>query len=407
MNAAIFSTGDELINGKTLDTNAHWLISRLTAMDVEVVCQIDVGDVKSEIIWGLKQTIEQAELVIMTGGLGPTDDDLTRFALAELAGVELKLHDDSLKRIEKFFAARNRPMNERNRVQAMMPVGAEVLDNPAGTAPGIKMMFGKSTVFALPGVPREMKVMFDLYIKPWVENRSRPTMYRRRLHCIGVGESDLVAMVDDLVKASRNVVFGTTANEGIISIGLASKDKTEFDKLDHALQERLGEKIFGLDDETLPEVIGDLLKSKKQTFASAESCTGGLIGKMITDIPGSSTYYLGGIICYSNELKKSLLGVPADTLEKFGAVSEPVAWTLAVGALQKTGADWAIGVTGIAGPDGGTESKPVGLVYIALAGKDGSCEVRECRFGNPGREAVRFRSAITGLDMLRRALLKK
>jgi nicotinamide-nucleotide amidase len=297
-------------------------------------------------------------------------------------------------------------MNERNRIQAMIPVGAEVLENPTGTAPGIKMTFGGSTVFALPGVPREMKAMFDLYIKPWVENRSRPTMYRRRLLCIGMGESDLVAMVDDLVKASKNVVFGTTVNEGIVSIGLASKDKVEFDKLDAALQQRLGQTVFGLDEETLPAVVGRLLKSKKQTLATAESCTGGLIGKMLTDVPGSSEYYLGGVICYSNDLKKKFVGVPAETLEKFGAVSEPVAWTLAVGALEKTGADWAIGVTGIAGPSGETETKPVGLVYIALAGKDGSCEVRECRFGNPGRETVRFRSAITALDMLRRALLK-
>jgi nicotinamide-nucleotide amidase len=231
-------------------------------------------------------------------------------------------------------------------------------------------------------------------------------MYRRRIHCIGLGESDLVAKVDDLVKDSRNVVFGTTANEGIISIGLAAKDKVEFDKLDQALRQRLGAIAFGLDSDTLPAVIGRLLKSKNQTLATAESCTGGYIGKMLTDIPGSSDYYLGGIICYSNELKKKLLDVPAETLDKFGAVSEPVAWTLATSALTRTGADWAIGVTGIAGPGGETATKPVGLVYIALAGKDGFCEVRECRFGNPGREAVRVRSAITALDMLRHALLK-
>jgi nicotinamide-nucleotide amidase len=404
--AAIFSTGDELINGKTMDTNAHWLIKQLTALDVDVVCQIDVGDVQSEIVWGLEQTTQQADLVVMTGGLGPTDDDLTRFALAELADVKLSLHDESLEQIKKLFASRQKVMNDRNRIQAMMPEGAEVLDNPTGTAPGIKMTFDKSTVFALPGVPREMKLMYDLYVRPWVETKVRATTYRRRLHCIGIGESDLVHQVNDLVKACQQVIFGTTANEGIISIGLAGKDKAAIDALDQAIRERLGTSIFGIDEETLPAVVGDLLKKRNETLATAESCTGGLIGKMLTDIPGSSEYYLGGFVCYQNRLKEKLVNVPTETLEKFGAVSEPVAKSLAEGTLKSTESDWAIGVTGIAGPGGGTETKPVGLVYISLAGRDGTCEVKEYHFGNPGRETVRFRTAITALDMLRRALLK-
>jgi nicotinamide-nucleotide amidase len=403
--AAIFSTGDELIIGKTLDTNAYWLINQLTELNVDVVCQIDVGDVKSEIIWGLQSTTSQAELVVMTGGLGPTDDDLTRFAIADILGVELRLHEPSLRYIENFFAARNRPMNERNRIQAMMPEGAEVLDNPNGTAPGIKVIIGTSTVFCLPGVPREMKAMFDLYIKPWVLERTPQTNFFRKIHCIGMGESDLVHKIDDLVRETKNVIFGTTANEGIISIGLAGKDKSALDTLDRAIQFRLGKIIFGFDGQTLPEAIGLLLRQRNQTLATAESCTGGLIGKMLTDTPGSSDYYLGGLISYSNTLKQNLLSVPEALLITHGAVSAPVAEAMAQGALEKTSSDWAVSVTGIAGPGGETPTKPVGLVYIALAGKNGMRQVKEFRFGSPGREAVRFRAAISALDLLRHALI--
>ncbi len=405
MKAAIFSTGDELILGKTLDTNAYWLINQLTSLDVDVVCQITVGDVKSDILWGLQQTTSQADLIIMTGGLGPTDDDLTRFALAELAGVTLLEHRESMIFIENFFKSRNRPMNERNRIQAMMPEGAEVLNNPTGTAPGIKIAIKGKTIFALPGVPREMKLMFDSYIRPWIQGQPRPTTFRRRLHCVGVGESDLVHRIDDLVKAHPAVTFGTTANEGIISIGLACRDKLAFDDLERAIRQRLGNVIFGTDNQTLSEVVGDLLKEKKATLVTAESCTGGLVGKIITDIAGSSDYYLGGAICYSNEMKKKQLGVSGELLHQFGAVSAPVAEAMAKGALSAWNADWSIAITGIAGPGGATETKPVGLVYIAVAGRGGSCQVREFRFGDPGRDPVRFRSAVAALDMLRHQLL--
>jgi nicotinamide-nucleotide amidase len=405
MNAAIFSTGDELIIGKTLDTNAHWLINQLTQLNVNIVCQIDVGDVKSEIRWGLESACARAELVVMTGGLGPTDDDLTRFVIADILSSELRLHEPSLQFIENFFAARNRPMNERNRIQAMIPEGAQVLDNPNGTAPGIRFTLGKSTIFCLPGVPREMKAMFDLYIKPWVVERTPQTNYYRKIHTIGMGESDLVAKIDDLVRESNNVIFGTTANEGIITIGLAGKDKAALDNLETAIRNRLGNLIFGFDGQTLPEALGLLLRERQQTLATAESCTGGLIGKMLTDIAGSSDYYLGGFITYSNNLKNNLLDVPESLLKTHGAVSPEVALAMAQGALSKTNADWTLAVTGIAGPGGETPAKPVGLVYIALAGKTGLQQVREFRFGTPGREAVRFRTAISALDLLRHALI--
>jgi nicotinamide-nucleotide amidase len=405
LNAAIVSTGDELVVGKTLDTNGHWLINQLTDLEVQVMCQITVGDVKSEIIWALRAAAAKAPLVILTGGLGPTDDDLTRFALSELAGVCLLEHADSIRRIESFFKSLNRPMNDRNRIQAMMPEGAEVLDNPTGTAPGIKMAIKGTTIFALPGVPREMKLMYANYIQPWVASQVRRTMYRRRLHCIGVGESDLVHRINDLVTARPEVTFGTTANEGIISIGLACPDKSSLDALEQAICERLGPFIFGRDKDTLPGVVGELLKQRDQKLATAESCTGGLIGKMMTDVAGSSEYYLGGVVCYSNELKMRQLGVPEEMLKAHGAVSPQVAEAMARGALEKTGADWSVAVTGIAGPGGGTEAKPVGLVYIAVAGVSGYGQVKEFRYPDFGRETVRLRSAVWALDLLRQALM--
>ncbi|MFA5863785.1 MAG: competence/damage-inducible protein A [Phycisphaerae bacterium] len=407
MKAAIVSTGDELIIGKTLDTNSHWLINQLTDLDVETICCLTVGDDKSRIIWALRQAIEQASLVILTGGLGPTDDDLTRFALAELAGVELFEHKESLRKIEDFFKSRNRPMNERNRIQAMMPEGTEVLANPGGTAPGIKMAIGQTTVFAIPGVPREMKQMHEFYIQPWLKNQVRQKISRRRLHCVGIGESDLVHRIDDLVVAQPEVTFGTTANEGIISIGLACKNQNAMDSLEQSIRQRLGWAIFGSDNDSLPGVVGQLLKERNEKLITAESCTGGLIGKMITDVSGSSDYYLGGFITYSNEVKHRELSVPAELLKVYGAVSSPVAEAMAKGALEKTQVDWSISVTGIAGPAGGSETKPVGLVYIGLANRRGFCEVKEFRYGNPGREAVRIRSALSALDMLRLTLLAK
>jgi nicotinamide-nucleotide amidase len=407
LNAAIISTGDELIVGKTLDTNGHWLINQLTDLDVEVVCQITVGDVKSEIVWALREAIAHAPLVILTGGLGPTDDDLTRFALAELAGVTLFEHRESVARIEGFFKARNRVMNERNKVQALMPEGAEVLDNPTGTAPGIKMAIRGSTIFALPGVPREMKAMYEMYTAPWVRRQVRPAVFRRRLHCIGIGESDLVHRLADLVADRPEVTFGTTANEGVISIGLAGKDRPAVESLERMIRERLGNAVFGSGTETLSGIVGQLLNRRQEKLATAESCTGGLIGKMITDVPGSSDYYLGGFVCYSNELKQRQLDVSPDLLKNHGAVSAPVAEAMAKGALARTGADWSIAVTGIAGPGGGTETKPVGLVHIGVAGRNGLIQVKEFRYGDPGRDPVRIRSAVSALDMLRLALLEK
>jgi competence/damage-inducible protein CinA-like protein len=405
MKAAIFSTGDELVNGKTLDTNAHWLSSQLTELDVEIVCQINVGDDKSQIIWGLEQATRRADIVIMTGGLGPTDDDLTRFAIADFTKTELSLDENSLKQIKDLFESRNYEMCERNNVQAMIPNGAEVLANPTGTAPGIKMLIGGSMLFSLPGVPREMKIMFDLYVKTWVETQTRSHTFRRRLQSIGVGESTLAHKLEDLIKAYPDVALGTTANEGIVSLNLAGKNKSSVIKFEHAIKEKLGNSIFGFGDQTLPEVVGGLLRNRNETLATAESCTGGLIGKQLTDIPGSSSYYLGGFVCYSNELKESLVGVSNESLKQFGAVSEQVARELSQGTLAKTNADWAIGVTGIAGPGGKSPKKPEGLVYISLAGKNGVSEVKKCLFGNPGRKAVRLRTAMTALEMLREALM--
>ncbi len=406
MKAIIISSGDELLTGDTLDTNMNWLCRKLTELNVRVIKSYTVGDERNYFLQALTEAIKQAELVMITGGLGPTDDDLTRFVLAEAAEVELIEDAHSLSMIESHFRARNRDMVARNKIQAMLPKGAIALDNHWGTAPGIRMEIDDSCVFALPGVPSEMKRMFEAYIISWIRDRVENKIYRKRIHCIGIGESNLADRIENIANKFPNVRVGTTAKGGIISINLASTDKENLNLLTDEIEAELGDIAFGTDNDTLASVIGGLLKDKKQKVITAESCTGGLIAKLITDVSGSSEYFSGGFVCYSNELKQKLLDVPEDMLERYGAVSEPVANAMAKGAINATNTDWAIAVTGIAGPTGGSADKPVGLVYIAIANNNGYNLVKEFRFGCVGREIVRTRSAIAALNLLRLALIE-
>jgi len=405
MKSAIISTGDEILIGTTLDTHTNWICSRLAELNVEVFCCFTVGDNREQLIWALKQAIEKAELVIITGGLGPTDDDLTRFVLADLAHLDLIEDAHSLTVIENFFRSRNRQMISRNRIQAMIPIGAEALDNPTGTAPGIKMQIAQANIFALPGVPAEMKRMFDLYVAKWINEHQPTKIYRKKIHCIGIGESNLVSRLEAIVKKFPQIRFGTTAKGGTITINLAGDDVEPINAFTSEISNELGDIVFGFDDDTLAGVVGKLLKRRNQSLVIAESCTGGLIAKMITDIPGASEYFLGGFVCYSNALKQSVLGVSKKVLTDFGAVSEQAAREMSAGAIKASGADWSISVTGIAGPAGRTDEKPVGLVYISIANAEGISNVREFRFGNLGRDTVRQRSAVAALSLLRKSLL--
>ncbi len=411
MRAFIIAIGQELTTGQSVDTNSAWLSRELSARGIVTAGHLTVPDDQAVIARAFLEASELAEIVIATGGLGPTADDLTRQALADAMGVELVRDDQCLAEIEAFFKSRNYPMVQANLIQAYFPAGSTALSNSCGTAPGIAAKLGQADVYVTPGVPSEMKAMFNASVAPALPSCGI-TIVNRIVRLFGLGESSAGEILADLMKREGPILVGTTVSEGIISIRIISQAATPAEANSQAddtvLQvcNRLGEKVFGVgEDVTMASATGELLRRAGQTVATAESCTGGLIGKMLTDTGGSSAYYLGGIISYANEVKRDQVGVPEDFLIKHGAVSEQVAGALAEGARKKLNADWAIGVTGIAGPTGGTAEKPVGLVYTSLAGPDGNVTVQKNLF-HGGREMIRLRSALTALNNLRLELTR-
>lgn len=404
MKAFILSVGTELTSGQVIDTNSAFLSRQLAGLGIATAMHATIGDDRAEIARAILAAAGQAEVVIVSGGLGPTEDDLTRQALADAMGTALEVNSHCLDAIRAFFRARNRQMNETNCIQAMVPRGAEPIDNHVGTAPGLYALLGKAQVFIVPGVPSEMEWMFRNAIAPKLPAQEGVMLYRI-LHTFGAGESDVGARIADLMRREANPLVGTTVAAGMVSIRVIAHARTPdeaqamSDGTVAELRRRLGELVVGEGDATLPAAVGELLRKAGQTLTTAESCTGGLVGKLLTDVAGSSDYYLGGAVSYANRLKTGLLGVDESLLAEHGAVSEPVAMAMAKGARERLGSDWSIAVTGIAGPGGGTEAKPVGLVYVAVSGPDGT-EVQKLTF--PGtREMIRLRSALTGLNMVR------
>ena len=403
--ASIVTIGNEILSGQTVDTNAAHLSSELLTMGVPVVSSYVVCDEIDAIVHGLDMASADADVVLTTGGLGPTDDDLTRQALAKFLGVELELRNELLERIQKFFASRGRQMAQTNKIQAYIPAGAKALAN-IGTAPGIMAESEGKLFFALPGVPVEMERMFEESVMPELERfAGGQAIVVKKLKCFGAGESTIAEMLGTMMKRGRNPLINCTASSGIITLHIIAtagdKEKAEqmAEKDEKLLQNMLGELIYGVGEKSLAEVVGEKLTWQGKTIAVAESCTGGLLAKLLTDIPGSSKYFTFGWITYSNQAKISELGVPADLIQEYGAVSEQVARAMAVGARKKAGTDYAISITGIAGPTGGTEQKPVGLVYIGVDSENG-CDTKRCFFYH-GRQFIRLRAAQTVLNILR------
>lgn len=412
MNAEILSIGTELLLGRNLDTNSQWLSARLSEMGVVVTHHTTVGDDRSDNVAAFRTAIGRSSLIVTTGGLGPTQDDLTREVLADVAGVPLVLDEPSLQQIEAMFSRRGRPMPERNRTQAYFPQGATVIPNPNGTAPGIWMDVGGAVVVCLPGVPKEMFPMFRDWCAPRIRDRfggGRATVVRT-LRTYGTGESHIEEMLGNLIARGRDPEVGITASEATISLRIVSRGLTPEEAVAKAepdvrfIRERLGVFVYGEEDEDLAAVVGRMLAERNQTLATAESCTGGLIGHQLTEIPGSSKYYLGGLVVYSNDAKVKFCGVPEAMLAAHGAVSPQVAEALAMGVRERFSSDYGIGVTGVAGPGGGTEDKPVGLVYIAVADKNG-CEVLKSNWP-ADRSSIKIRSAKSALNLLRLRMLK-
>lgn len=417
MPAILLSIGDELTLGQTVDTNAAWLAGRLSALGIACAEHRTVPDDLDAIAAAIQQAAERAELLIITGGLGPTDDDLTRPALAKAMGADLIEDPESVHHIASYFEGRGRTMPERNRVQATHPQTSTMIHNTCGTAPGIRASLGGCGVFVTPGVPREMVAMFERDIEPAIKQLAGTarTILTAKINSFGSGESDIAERLGGLMGRDRNPVVGTTVSNGYVSVRVRSEHddparaRAMLDDTVRQVEDHVGALAFGRDGDTLQQAVIRLLTEGGKTAATAESCTGGLVAGMLTDVPGSSAAVLGGWVTYANEMKTAQVGVPADLIERHGAVSAPVVEAMARGALERSGADYALSTSGIAGPGGGTGEKPVGTVWIGLAWRDNGQARSFARLAHlPGdRETIRDRSAKCALQLLRLHLLRE
>jgi nicotinamide-nucleotide amidase len=407
--ASIISIGNELLCGRTVDTNASYLARELANLSIPVSRHYTVGDERDAIAETLKLALAHSEIIVVTGGLGPTDDDVTRHGLARFLGVELRLHLDQLDAIRAMFKRYHRIMPACNEVQARFPEGTEPMTNTQGTAPGISVRQGSKVIFVLPGIPKEMERMFQVSVLPALQkHRCHQAIVTRRLQCYGTGESRIAELLSELMRRERNPLINCTVHSGVITLHIVAKSDnidgaTQLaDSDEHILRDKLGDFVFGCDDQTLADVIGATLLERGRTLALAESCTGGLLAKLVTDTPGSSRYFSQAWVTYCNGAKIAQLGVPKQLLDKHGAVSEPVAEAMAIGARRQSGTDYAIGITGIAGPGGGSEEKPVGLVFVGID-SDRGCNVKRFVFSRD-RQYIRQRAAHEALYLLRQTL---
>lgn len=404
--ASIVSIGNEVLSGQTVDTNAACIARRLRSANVPVVSIYVAPDEVGAIRRALDLATGDADVVLISGGLGPTDDDLTRQAMADFLGAELVPHKDLLAKIQEFFDRRGTVMPARNAIQAHIPAGTKPIENTTGTAPGVEAQKGGVVLFALPGVPSEMEQMLEASVLPRVREIAKSQVIAtRRLKCFGAGESVIADLIGDAMQRGRNPLVNCTVHAGVITLEVmaTSSDRKRAEDMaaaeEASLRRVLGTLVYGVEDQTLAEVVGEKLAQAGKTVAAAESCTGGLLAKLITDVPGSSRYFLCGWVTYSNEAKSRQLGVLPALIETHGAVSEQVAGAMAQGARYKAGADFAVGITGIAGPAGGSEHKPVGLVYIAVSSRE-STDISRYVFPHD-RSTVRLRTAQTALNLLR------
>lgn len=410
--AELLMIGTELLLGQTVDTNAAFIAEQLALHGVNVYFKTTVGDNRQRLLAALSIALMRADVVITSGGLGPTEDDLTRDVVAAALGLELVEDVMAVQQIEGWFKRQDRHMPASNRKQALMPEGATVLENGRGTAPGFIVRSLDKAVICMPGVPHEMKSMLTTSVLPYLHDHYdlEATLYSHILRFTGIGESDLEERLVDLFR-SANPTIAPYASLGEVKLRLTARaDSADdaaalFKPLEQEIVQRVGEYMYGSDDDTLEGVVGRQLRAVGKTVAVAESCTGGLIAKRLTDVPGSSDYFPGGVVTYSNEAKQRLLDVPAKVLQQHGAVSEQTARAMAAGVAARFGADIGLAVTGIAGPGGGSDEKPVGLVFIASF-EDGKSDVHRLLFGGQ-REHVRLRAAQTALDMVRRKLHSK
>ncbi|MBU5593484.1 competence/damage-inducible protein A [Clostridium sp. MSJ-4] len=411
MKAEIIAVGTELLLGDILNTNAQFLSKELAALGVEVYHQTVIGDNEDRLLDAFKEAFKRCDMVITSGGLGPTQDDITKEIAAKFLGKELTLNEEALKDIENYFNITGRKMSESNKKQAYFPKEDIILKNNNGTAPGA-IMKGKNgeIIIVLPGPPREIIPMFKEGVVPFLKTITDSTLYSKVIRLFGIGESSMAEEIKDILESRNNPTVAPYAKEMDVTLRITAKAKDEEEARDiikpveNKIKERLGEYIYGEGEDTLEEVVARKLLQKRLTIAVAESCTGGMIASKLVNYPGVSEVFMEGVVTYSNKSKVENLGVKVETLEKYGAVSEETAREMAEGIVKKAGVDIGISSTGIAGPDGGTEEKPVGLVYIGICIR-GKSMVKKLNI--PGnRERVRARTTMEALNWVRLELNK-
>jgi len=409
MTAEIIAVGSELLTPQRVDTNSLYLTDQLNGLGVEVVTKSVIGDDLNRLADAVRRAVSRSEIVVLCGGLGPTEDDLTRDAVAAALDRKLIYHPEITEVLEQRFAQLKRKMVEVNKRQAFIIEGAEILPNDRGTAPGQWIEESGAHLMLLPGPPHEMKAMFTRQCLPRLARIvPRQAIRTLVLRVAGMPESDLDQLIAPVYKKYDNPATTILAAAGDIQIHLRARCATEGEatallvEVGGPIELLLGDRIYSRNGQSLEEVVGEMLRDRHNTLSVAESCTGGLLGERITSVPGSSTYFLGGFITYSNRMKTESLGVPEDIVAEFGAVSKETVEAMAVGARRRTGSTYAVSITGVAGPDGGSEKKPVGTVYVGLADA-GGCQVLHRQFIGD-RTRIRQFATQMALDMLRRKI---
>jgi nicotinamide-nucleotide amidase len=408
--AEIVTVGTEMLLGDLVDTNTAWISQRLAGLGVGIYRHTTVGDNPERLVAALREAASRSDLVVTTGGLGPTSDDLTNACIATLTGREMVEYPEARDHVDRMFQKFGRKPTANNYKQALFPEGTELIPNPVGTAMGALVEW-EGTLFAtLPGVPPEMKSMFEATLEPLIRARSEGSIVSKTLHFAGIGESAVAEKVQEFLDATDPTV-APLAGQGRVRLRITTRAATEKEAqekiapVEKEMIARLSDYYFGENDETLEGAVGRLLREGGAKLALAESCTGGLLAKRLTDMPGSSAYFQEGLVTYSNESKERLLGVPHDLIVEHGAVSEPVAREMAEGARRISGADYGLSVTGVAGPDGGTQEKPVGLVFVGISDSNNTfAEKLDLTAWARSRDSIRERSANRAFDLLRHHL---
>ena len=410
MKAEIIAIGTEILLGDIINSNAQYLAQELAALGIDMYYQQVVGDNEIRIMHAFDEAYSRSDIIINTGGLGPTDDDITKEVAAKYFNKELIQDENSIKKIRDYFKFRERAMTKNNLKQGLIPEGATVIKNNNGTAPGVIIEDDNKIMIILPGPPKEMKPMFEESVKPYLQEKSDSILVSRVVKILGIGESAVAEEIKDLIDAQTNPTIAPYAKDVGVMLRITSKAETKdealklIEPIEEEIKNRLGDNVYATEDINIEEVVARLLIEKKLTISTAESCTGGMIASYLINYPGISEVFLEGAVTYSNEAKHNRLGVNNDILNKYGAVSEETAREMAIGIAKTANTDVSIVTTGIAGPEGGTLEKPVGLVFIGVY-VQGKVTIQKCLFKGD-RNKVRLQATITGLDMLRRILIK-